>query len=233
MHSLGTINRDLNLHQIRPLSITEIIQKAEPISAETLSSLPARFEVLKNSVEALWKNGNQLLAKINLSQVRTPAENPYLIDPLIVNTCFQLMALKLTDKDRPLPPFTLKAIKSLKLIKSPEDEFWVYINNTSTNGEVSIDLMLLDNNENVLMQINDLRFKTIPMHEALANITYTINWTELPESYWQEKGRRLASRWLIFSDQSPRTEQLISWLNEKALNNLLLFPEKKIHSTMI
>ncbi|MCD6373887.1 MAG: amino acid adenylation domain-containing protein [Caldisericaceae bacterium] len=215
LHSLGTINSELASNFDTPISITEMLQQGQPLSEDTISSLPPRFETLKKSLQALWQNDNWLLAKLDLAQLRASDNNPYLIDPLIINTAFQLMAVKLAGTNQPLPPFTLKSIKSLKLFRRPEDEFWVYLKDVSTNGEVSIEMSLLDNNEKLLMQIDDLRFKPIPLHEALANISYTLGWNKLDKSYMEAKPRLLASRWIIFGDQSSITEQLVAYLNTK------------------
>ncbi len=223
LHSLGTINKELHWEQTSPVSLTQLMQTFEPVDPQSFSTRPGRFQSLLQSVEALWQQGNQLLAKMNLSQLSKPLSGEYLIDPFVINVCFQLMALSLSGKNRFLPPFTLKAIKSLKLVRPPEKEFWVYLNTTFRNGDISIEFMILDNDENILMQVNDLRFKTIPLHEALANISYTIHWKPLEISQLQEQ-RTMANRWLVFSDQSPMAEQFTKLLSEKGFECFTLLP---------
>ncbi|MHB2155572.1 amino acid adenylation domain-containing protein [Calditrichota bacterium GD2] len=234
LHSLGAINRELELPATSPVSITEVMQKFDPVDPQVFTDFPARFRNVLQSVEAMWQKENQLLAKVNLSQIQHSIGGEYLIDPFIINVCFQLMALNLSGKNRFLPPFTLKAIKSLKLVKPLEKEFWVFLKNSFSEGEISVEFIILDAEENIVMQINDLQFKTIPLHEALANISYTITWKALDTGKTQKTQRAPGNRWLVFSDGTSRSEKFIQMLNDKGFECFTVIPgeENEFHDDL-
>ncbi len=233
LHSLGTIISAEEPPKSKESTITRLTQQLNAV--ESIESFfPAAEDFIptfKPAVQALWTGEQEVVAKIDLSQVSSNGWSQYHINPLLINMCLQFMAWSIyRTADSPYL-FSLRSLKSLKLFKAPPENFWLHLRMHNTpkeqNGNIRFDFHIYDEDENLLLVVEDLRLKQLALHEALSNITFTTQWKEVDQATIKNFDRPLSSRWLIFSDGSSLCTQLTQQLQHKGYECLTVTAGEK------
>ncbi len=233
MHSIGAIVNGQDSQEIAPKPLGELISQLTPIedighflTGQEKTSAPSSGAILP-ALEGLWSGTNEVLARINLNNIETGSWNDYHINPFILNLAFQLMTGHLRQQNPELALLTIKALKTFKVLRPAETEFWLYLRSKSevsaTNEAFIYDFYLLNDAEEVLLAVNDLHLRRFALQEALANIVYTTIWKPLPKEHLKKPSRTLANRWLIFDDHSSRAQELTHQLQQKGYECLRIF----------
>jgi len=230
MHSIGAIVNPEQLKEEAPSPVSDLMQKLQPVEdVNGFLTLPGKqfpmaSEAIAPAVEGLWADDTEMLARVNLNNIQATGWKDYHINPFILNLAFQLMTANLAHVKKDLGLFTVKALKSFKVLRPAEPEFWLYLRLKETDhAGVSYDFYLLDDSEQVLLAVSDLRLKKFALHEALANIVYTMQWKPLNKEQLKNANRRLANRWLIFDDYSNGAQQLFQQLQQKGYECIRVF----------
>ncbi len=233
MHSIGAIVKTEATNEKAPKSLNQLMQSLSPVNDVSAFFLSAdqqpqvRQEDLLPAIEAIWSDGQEILARINLDNMQANVWREYHINPHILKLAFRLISahLKSTQKDTEL--FTVKALRSFTVLQHGPSEFWLYLRNQTAyadrQGLVSYDFYILDDNEQVVLSVNDLHLKKFAPHDTLANILYTTLWKPLPPESLKKNPRTLANRWLLFDDHSNRAQQLAQQLQQKGYECMRVF----------
>ena len=243
LHSLGSIVADNGEIDTQQFNLENIKTRLKPLTS--VSDLFAGHKnknyvahVLLKSVRKIWGSQNEFLMKLKIEDSLMAEAASYHINPLLLNTCFELLNLAaLHDIQRPVF-YKPHSLSHFQFFKSPGKDVWLHIqlmrepNNTRS---LESRLTIFDEDGKVLLLADGLRLQQVSMDAAFSQLLYEINWHLLPVQKNKRDIRTIPQRWLIFNDDSVQSRKLISKLNLKGKTCLVAnkgLQNKKINDNL-
>jgi len=229
LHSLGSVVAETEERPIPTENLEQIRTRLQPYDTikELLQNQNGNallYDPTLKAVQKIWAAENEFLIKLHISE-KDPNLNAYHINPLLLNTCFRLLNIAAVAKNRARQFYRPHSMQKFQLFRSPDQNVWVHI--TLNDGKISgrsleSRLTILADSGEVMVLVDGLRLQSVSMEKVLSQLFYEIEWRSIPSGYPRRKIKEIPQRWLIFNDDSERSQNLILKLNIKGKTCLII-----------
>lgn len=176
-------------------------------------------------VREIWHNENEILAKIVLPEVNSPASE-YNFHPALLDSCFQSLSALMSSEEKQQEEAMLPiSIQSITIFDAPSSELLCYTTTPKRLGDTyyQADFNIVDNKGKNIAFINGLKLirlknsqikgsseksVTIPEESNVANenLLYDVSWITQPEKtpFLKDKERLIEdpTSWLVLTDKN-------------------------------
>ncbi|OKH17705.1 beta-ketoacyl synthase [Hydrococcus rivularis NIES-593] len=192
-------------------------------------------------IKQLWQVKGQVLGQIQLPETLTFEAENYLLHPVLLDSCFQLLGAAFANDER--GTYLPVGLERLHVYRRSSHYLWSRVkvgkdnptNGYTTGQRLKADLQLFDENGILVAQIEGLSLQYVsrqsiqklvpePKQENLEDWLYEVVWQPSKGQKAESLGQKTAENWLIFADQRGIGVKLAKALEEKGDRATLIFP---------
>ncbi len=183
-----------------PVSIQEIQARCgQPVSGEehyqAMQSRGLHYGPAFQEVEQLWRNEEEVIARLRASEA-----GPYQVHPALLDAALQLLVAALPE-DTASETYVPVSAASVLFYGRPQPgaAVWGYVRSqSSTNNGFGGDVFLLDESGRVLLEVKELRLQKLARAaDSIDEWLYEVQWQAKERGSVQAQER---GRWLVFAD---------------------------------
>ncbi|MDZ7309035.1 MAG: type I polyketide synthase, partial [candidate division KSB1 bacterium] len=195
---------------------------AESLSAAAHFATQARrglqYGVSFQGLGELWRTTGEALGRLQLPADLAAERAAYRIHPALLDACFQTLLAAAGDEAQTYLPVQLASLCWQRAPQSTQ-ALWAhaFLTSEGTAGEISGDVLLLDEAGTVLLAARGLRLQALQRETQIVprDWFHRLVWRELPPPVTPAgNGRPAGLHWLLFADQSGVAQGLAERLRE-------------------
>ncbi len=224
MHSLGSVDADTDMKTAPEIGQLDTLKKR----LHDVGSVESFLDQLKDnlltgdpsglSISEIFIGENEILAHFSFQNLQELNPEQYKIHPLILDHLFRLITVRAQiDEQHPLF-YKPHSMASFSLFQQPASKMWVHVHLEKSTDKKPVLLSQMeawDEDGMPILKISDLRLQTISLDEAMSQLFYEVEWEPVHPETARRKTMDLPKRWLIFGDQSERSQTLLQELSQK------------------
>ncbi|MBC6366466.1 type I polyketide synthase [Algoriphagus sp. AK58] len=203
---------------------------------ETLSLIGLSYGESFKGVEQIWRNGNEVLSRINLPSSLQYEIAAFHIHPSLLDSCLQVLAgFVFESSDTPL--FIPSACKELRFFTKPDGPLWSHakLRSGSSLGPLGLeaDLSVFDESGNLVLELFGLELRQVARMKSWKPTRkdtwfYQLSWEKKSELDLSTPLKGKKRNWLIFADSEGLGELLAQELQARGDSCFLWHWENEI-----
>ena len=245
IHASGTIQKEIKIDQIsnNHISLESLQQQCtQELNIEdlyaNLNSLGLYYGPAFRCIARLWREGTRALGELQLPPSLSNDFEKYLLHPVLLDSCFQLLGAALPEDEEAIASSTIYlpvGMERVTVYDRVPMRLWGYThilpNSTEKDG-FSAEIHLFDENGQIVAEVENLYLKRVPremlqrsVQTDLDNWLFEVNWETYKQTTTSETDLESDGSWVIFADKGGYGAKLSQRLRTQNENCIVVIPE--------